>query len=77
MADRVKFSAAGDPKTWTVAKIGTIATPFDVEAILLADPDFLKAWHVRPFYFAKAADGSVLLRYVDEDACRQAGEASN
>lgn len=48
-----------------------IETPFDIEAILRADPKLLACWQRRPFYLDQERNGRVVVRYVGKKPDRK------
>ncbi len=56
--------------TWDVEGVGSIETPFDIEALLQACPKLYEAWKTKPFYLTTTTGGRVIVRYMDEDAFR-------
>lgn len=58
---------ADDPTTWDIkGDVGSINTPFNIEAILRACPKLYAAWEKRPFYLTTAADGRVIICDLDD-----------
>lgn len=64
-----------DPNDWSLKGVGTMTTPFNIEAILQACPNLYAAWKEHPFYLTKAADGRVILRPL-ADAVDETGPSA-
>ena len=62
-------------RTWDTKGVGSIETPFNIEAILSACPKLYAAWCRRPFYLTMNANSEVILRYFDIDAAERIPES--
>ena len=69
----ITVSKPNDPTNWSLSGVGSIKTPFNMQAILTACPTLHMCWARRPIYLTKAADGSLLVRFLDTDVLAEEG----